>query len=260
MHQRSPAHNRSLRCQAPAVGPSGRVRSPRCQAPGVRPSGRVRLVDALGGAGEVRAAVVEAHVEVASREADRGRRDASALRRLRRRSSPTRRSRLPPAPRLAPPRRRCRPGGRPARSFDSESERASRAAGRCAEGRPGRRRRRHADCRRSPSRNGCPRSPRGSPTVTSPMSCSTIPFDSSTAGTSSSPTLTTTRSACVRSASQRAAILVPLPEISAREPSGFQIAISTQSSPAASTSRMPSASPTSSRTRSGVRDSPSATR
>ena len=49
--------------------------------------------------------------------------------------------------------------------------------------------------------------------------------------TSRGPTRTVTSSAPVRSASQRAAMRVPLPDISAREPSGFQIAISSQSSP-----------------------------
>ena len=46
-------------------------------------------------------------------------------------------------------------------------------------------------------------------------------------------------------ASHRAAMRVPLPDISAREPSGFQITISSQSGPRPFTSRMPSASPTS---------------
>ena len=66
------------------------------------------------------------------------------------------------------------------------------------------------------------------------------------------PTRTLTTSAPVRLASQRAAIRVPLPDISARDPSGFQIAISSQSSPDRNTSSMPSASRDSSRTRSGV--------
>ena len=51
------------------------------------------------------------------------------------------------------------------------------------------------------------------------------------AGTSRGPTRTDDLARVVRSASQRAAMRVPLPDISAREPSGFQIAISSQSSP-----------------------------
>ena len=87
------------------------------------------------------------------------------------------------------------------------------------------------------------------------MSCSTSGPSSMTARTSRGPTRTVTVSAPVRSASQRAAIRVPFPDISAREPSGFQIAISSQSSPERNTSRMPSVSLTSARTRSGVSDS-----
>jgi hypothetical protein len=63
----------------------------------------------------------------------------------------------------------------------------------------------------------------------------------------------------VRAASQQAAMRVPLPESSAVEPSGFQITTSASSSPAASTSTMPSVPAASSRARSGVTGSPSAT-
>ena len=96
----------------------------------------------------------------------------------------------------------------------------------------------------------------GAPTATGPRSCSTSSPPSIRATTSRSPTRRRTTSAPVRSASQRAAIRVPLPDISACEPSGFQIT----TAPSSATSRIPSALPTSSRTRSGVSPHGSVTR
>ena len=58
--------------------------------------------------------------------------------------------------------------------------------------------------------------------------------------TSRGPTATTTSSSPLRRASQRAAILVPFPESSAVEPSGFQMTISARVPSADSTSRIPS--------------------
>ena len=81
------------------------------------------------------------------------------------------------------------------------------------------------------------------PTTTGPRSCSTSGRRASGRDVPNTDR-TVTWSAPVRSESQRAAMRVPFPDISAWEPSGFQIAISTQSSPAPSTSRIPSASST----------------
>ncbi len=80
----------------------------------------------------------------------------------------------------------------------------------------------------------------GAPTSTLPISVSTMSPPRMRATTSRGPTATTTSSAPLRRASQRAAMRVPLPESSAVEPSGFQITISARGPSTASTSRIPS--------------------
>ncbi len=75
---------------------------------------------------------------------------------------------------------------------------------------------------------------------------------SSLATTSRAPTRTVTCVAPVSSASHRAAMRVPLPDISACDPSGFQITISSASSRRPMTSSTPSAPLTPARTDSGV--------
>src|SRR3954454_17367205 len=126
-------------------------------------------------------------------------------------------------------------------------------------------------CPGSPSTTACgfptstvvrrmPSTSSGSPTDTGPRFCSTRPSGSIRARTCRGPTCTVTSSAPVRSASQRAAMRVPFPDISAREPSGFQIAISSQSSPVRKTSRIPSASPTAERMPPGASGPSSVTR
>src|SRR3954449_13221723 len=126
-------------------------------------------------------------------------------------------------------------------------------------------------CPGSPSTTACgfptstvvrrmPSTSSGSPTDTGPRFCSTRPSGSIRARTCRGPTCTVTSSAPVRSASQRAAMRVPFPDISAREPSGVPIAISSQSAPVRKTSRIPSASPTAERMPPGASGPSSVTR
>ena len=68
----------------------------------------------------------------------------------------------------------------------------------------------------------------GAPTTTTPTSVSTITSSTIRARTSREPTRTTTSDAPERAASQRAAMRVPFPDISAIEPSGFQITTSSR--------------------------------
>ena len=79
-----------------------------------------------------------------------------------------------------------------------------------------------------------------SPTSTSPTTIPIVPSSRSVAGYARSPTAIVTAFAPDRCTSQRAAIRLPLPENSATDPSGFQIAISACAPSVDSTSTTPS--------------------
>ena len=166
----------------------------------------------------------------------------------------------PRAPRRGRSGRDARRHGRAERSCGLETAGASRSAGRGGGGRRGSGRRagpRREGSRPTPSSPRSRRSDSGAPTLTSPMSVSASRALSIRATTSRPPASIFTCVAPVSDASQRAAMRTPLPDISAVEPSGFQIVTAARSSARPATSRtpsdpIPSATEQSRRTRAGV--------
>ena len=166
-------------------------------------------------ADERRPSGCQPYAEGRRRESGRARRLRRVWPRRRRRRS-FRKTASPPrrAPRRVPSPRRGRLRGRPGRSCGSESAGGSRAAARRAAGRPG---------RRSRLRAGCRRRRRSRPTLRSALASRQSPRrapaplrrSATRATVSRGPTRMRTSLAPVRSASQRAAMRVPLPDSSA---------------------------------------------
>ena len=205
------------------------------------------LRDALGRAGQPRAAALEPDRSVAAGERARPPRP-------RRASPPRRRPRSSPTTRVSPTPRsqtravtlaRARRPARPARSCGPGSADASRAAARSAAGRPGRRRRPRAGCRRRPATT----LEAGDLARADTSTGAELLLDQAVvehrarrprAGRPGSepPRLPSARPASARRSASRC------PDISAIEPSGFQITISACRPSTRTTSRMPSAPPT----------------